>query len=244
MEHEAEHDPDDDDEVHVIGGNEAKNKCGERKHGGSKSCTEESEEVSEYEDTAKEKAESRKSRRKSMNDKKGVGKKKIRLDEIALTQKRHLGAENKETYGNIMEESTEKTCLLCEEGAGQLGHLLEISGRYWHDKEETRFFHEKCLDWTPDALIDKATQEYTFDSIKKSYWRARALKCSYCQKKGAGIGCFSIHCRHTFHLKCAQELGCTFVQSTYAMYCPEKWPNHKSAKRKKTDPTPNGDNGT
>jgi len=30
-----------------------------------------------------------------MNDKKGVGKKKIRLDEIALTQKRHLGAENK-----------------------------------------------------------------------------------------------------------------------------------------------------
>jgi len=68
---------DDDDEVHVIGGNEAKNKCGERKHGGSKSCTEESEEVSDYEDTAKEKAESRKLRRKSMSDKKGVGKKNI-----------------------------------------------------------------------------------------------------------------------------------------------------------------------
>jgi len=109
---------DDDDKFRMIGGYEAKNKSGDRKHGGSKNCTEESEEVSEYEDTAKEKAESRKSRRKSMNDKKGVGK-KICLDEIALKQKRHFGAENKEMYGNMFTEGESSVFDFKEQHQGQ-----------------------------------------------------------------------------------------------------------------------------
>ncbi|KAL5008056.1 hypothetical protein ScPMuIL_013637 [Solemya velum] len=63
------------------------------------------------------------------------------------------------------------------------------------------------------------------EDILKEKRRGCRLKCSYCKKGGATIGCVVKNCRRAFHLPCGKENG-TLHQyfDTYRSYCPEHRP--------------------
>ncbi|WAR19117.1 G2E3-like protein [Mya arenaria] len=74
------------------------------------------------------------------------------------------------------------------------------------------------------------------EDIRKELKRASRLRCSYCKKVGATIGCVVKNCKKMFHLGCGKE-NHTLHQfyDTFRSYCPAHRPMQDVA----SDPDPN-----
>ena len=111
--------------------------------------------------------------------------------------------------------------------------------------------HRNCLVWCPE--VHTADDGLHADEIvlhgpkaaariSSAAKRGRGIRCDFCNRGGATLGCFDRRCRKSFHLLCTQLTSndvCTFVQvadgstnsfplpgrpGRYRLYCPAHAP--------------------
>ncbi|XP_004399558.1 PREDICTED: PHD finger protein 11 [Odobenus rosmarus divergens] len=121
-----------------------------------------------------------------------------------------------------------RTCALCPKD-------IEYSILYFA-KSENIAAHENCLLYS-SALVesedhDPHNQDRNFDveSVKKEIHRGRKLKCSFCSKKGATVGCDLKACSKTYHFFCAKNdqavLQNDESRGIYKVFCKQHAPSN------------------
>ncbi|XP_070327357.1 histone-lysine N-methyltransferase SETDB2 isoform X6 [Odocoileus virginianus] len=103
----------------------------------------------------------------------------------------------------VAERLQKRICALCPKD-------LECSVLYFAQSENIAA-HENCLLYS-SALVecedhDSCNNDRNFDveSVKKEIKRGRKLKCTYCGKKGATVGCDLKSCSKNYHFFCAKN---------------------------------------
>ncbi|XP_043334244.1 histone-lysine N-methyltransferase SETDB2 isoform X6 [Cervus elaphus] len=117
----------------------------------------------------------------------------------------HLNSKAKEMRSvfQVAERLQKRICALCPKD-------LECSVLYFAQSENIAA-HENCLLYS-SALVecedhDSCNNDRNFDveSVKKEIKRGRKLKCTYCGKKGATVGCDLKSCSKNYHFFCAKN---------------------------------------
>jgi hypothetical protein len=108
----------------------------------------------------------------------------------------------------------ENTCAFCKFGKGYQTQVLGPYSKVGSSRKH--YVHETCARWCPDLKDFSQSTLYPpprkFNVLLiKAIKRSSGLKCAYCRKKGAAIGCIDHKCKHSYHLNCAQKDGATFI---------------------------------
>ncbi|XP_028017530.1 histone-lysine N-methyltransferase SETDB2 isoform X8 [Balaenoptera acutorostrata] len=135
----------------------------------------------------------------------------------------HLNSKAKEMRGvfQVAEKLQKRICALCPKD-------LECSVLYFAQSENIAA-HENCLLYS-SALVecedhDPLNRDRNFDveSVKKEIKRGRKLKCTYCGKTGATVGCDLKSCLKNYHFFCAKSdhavLQADGSEGTYKVLC-------------------------
>ncbi|XP_061026574.1 histone-lysine N-methyltransferase SETDB2 isoform X4 [Eubalaena glacialis] len=121
----------------------------------------------------------------------------------------------------VAEKLQKRICALCPKD-------LECSVLYFAQSENIAA-HENCLLYS-SALVecedhDPLNRDRNFDveSVKKEIKRGRKLKCTYCGKAGATVGCDLKSCLKNYHFFCAKNdhavLQADGSEGTYKVLC-------------------------
>ncbi|XP_059935676.1 histone-lysine N-methyltransferase SETDB2 isoform X2 [Mesoplodon densirostris] len=121
----------------------------------------------------------------------------------------------------VAERLQKRICALCPKD-------LECSVLYFAQSENIAA-HENCLLYS-SALVecedhDSSNNDRNFDveSVKKEIKRGRKLKCTYCGKTGATVGCDLKSCLKNYHFFCAKSdhavLQAGVPKGTYRVLC-------------------------
>ncbi|KAJ8785502.1 hypothetical protein J1605_007099 [Eschrichtius robustus] len=121
----------------------------------------------------------------------------------------------------VAEKLQKRICALCPKD-------LECSVLYFAQSENIAA-HENCLLYS-SALVecedhDPLNRDRNFDveSVKKEIKRGRKLKCTYCGKTGATVGCDLKSCLKNYHFFCAKSdhavLQADGSEGTYKVLC-------------------------
>ncbi|XP_014443762.1 PHD finger protein 11 isoform X2 [Tupaia chinensis] len=121
----------------------------------------------------------------------------------------------------VAEKMVKRTCALCPKD-------VEYSVLYFAQSENMAA-HENCLLYSA-ALVeyedhDPFNHDRNFDveSVKKEIQRGRNLKCTFCHKRGATVGCDLKFCRKKYHFFCAKKdhayLHTDATQGIYRVLC-------------------------
>ncbi|XP_006009747.2 uncharacterized protein LOC102357138 [Latimeria chalumnae] len=85
--------------------------------------------------------------------------------------------------------------------------------------------HQNCMLFSP-KLVTRGSENledfagFLVQDVKKEVQRSRRLKCNYCKKNNASIGCDVKQCPRTFHYPCAAKHGLQIVEEEeYKIYC-------------------------
>ncbi|XP_047579342.1 histone-lysine N-methyltransferase SETDB2 isoform X8 [Lutra lutra] len=117
----------------------------------------------------------------------------------------HLNSKAKEMKSvfQVAEKMEKRTCALCPKD-------IEYSVLYFAQSENIAA-HENCLLYS-SALVecedtDPCNKDRNFDveSVKKEIHRGRKLKCAFCKKGGATVGCDLKACNKSYHFFCAKN---------------------------------------
>lgn len=117
-------------------------------------------------------------------------------------------------------------CLLCVK---DLVDPVNLGDLYQIDNVTCHYF---CLLLSSSLVQNgedhEGIQGFLSQDILKEVRRASRLKCSYCKKKGAAIGCIVKSCRQMFHLPCGLENGSMhqFFDS-FKSFCSSHRPHQK-----------------
>lgn len=106
------------------------------------------------------------------------------------------------------------SCAFCKLGKKSNEKLLGPYSKVGSTKKY--YVHKSCIKWCPDL------QDFTKFTLYppprrfnvllvKAITRSSGLKCAYCRKKGASVGCIERKCKHSYHLHCAQNDGAAFI---------------------------------
>ncbi|BET00611.1 RNA polymerase II [Nesidiocoris tenuis] len=104
-----------------------------------------------------------------------------------------------------------RLCMFCKEvGEGlpsKEGRLLYCGHNEW--------VHVNCALWSSEVFeeIDGSLQ-----NVQSAISRSRMIRCCFCDKKGASVGCCARSCPSTYHLSCALQSNCVFL-SNKEVYC-------------------------
>uniref|UniRef100_H2ZW47 PHD-type domain-containing protein n=1 Tax=Latimeria chalumnae TaxID=7897 RepID=H2ZW47_LATCH len=77
--------------------------------------------------------------------------------------------------------------------------------------------HQNCMLFSP-KLVTRGSENledfagFLVQDVKKEVQRSRRLKCNYCKKNNASIGCDVKQCPRTFHYPCAAKHGLQIVE--------------------------------
>ncbi|XP_064417019.1 uncharacterized protein LOC106702352 isoform X2 [Latimeria chalumnae] len=119
--------------------------------------------------------------------------------------------------------------------------------------------HQNCMLFSSN-LVTSDSQDFEdfagfqLKDVKAEIRRGRRLKCSYCKKLGASVGCEVPSCRRSYHYPCAVKDGAKIVQKEeeYKIYCKDHRMQRSRNKRQRTngnnqgvleDDLPNGHRG-
>jgi len=119
-------------------------------------------------------------------------------------------------------------CRICNEADGLMNDHI-------HEKDDIQA-HYFCLLFS-SGLGQKGKDEdgirgFMIGDIRKEIKRGARLKCHYCHKKGATVGCAEQKCKKSFHLPCGSKndsLQQYFDQ--FKAYCKEHRPTQKPGRR-------------
>ncbi|XP_031216983.1 PHD finger protein 11A-like [Mastomys coucha] len=134
----------------------------------------------------------------------------------------------------MIEKMEKRTCALCPEG-------YEWSQIYFAPSANIAA-HENCLLYS-SGLVEceaheppNAARNFDVKSVKKEIRRGRRLKCSFCNNKGATVGCDLQSCAKNYHLLCAKEdhaiLQVDEDHGTYKLFCHQHAPEVQEPTRR------------
>ena len=81
-----------------------------------------------------------------------------------------------------------------------------------------KYAHQACALWCPEVYFDARVEK--LKKLETALRRAKQIACAWCKGRGAAIGCAVEACPRSYHLECAHEAGCSFVQSEFLLACP------------------------
>jgi len=111
-------------------------------------------------------------------------------------------------------------CEFCSYSSKNKEILQKCGPIYGPFKDCTKYYylHENCAIWSPKIHMD--SNNY-FKNVKKEIKRSKQIHCSYCGKRGGGIGCSGDNnkCIKTYHYLCAKLDTCVLDNINYLVYC-------------------------
>uniref|UniRef100_K9J0A1 Putative transcription factor tcf20 n=1 Tax=Desmodus rotundus TaxID=9430 RepID=K9J0A1_DESRO len=129
----------------------------------------------------------------------------------------------------VAEKMEKRTCALCPKD-------LECSVLYFA-RSENIAAHENCLLYS-SALVecedhDPCNYDRSFDveAVKKEICRGRRLKCTFCGKRGATVGCDEKACAKNYHFFCAKNDHAvlhTGSEGIYKVFCQQHAPSRET----------------
>ncbi|XP_015998604.1 histone-lysine N-methyltransferase SETDB2 isoform X5 [Rousettus aegyptiacus] len=140
----------------------------------------------------------------------------------------HLNSKAKKTKSvfQVAEKLEKRTCALCPKD-------LECSVLYFA-RSENIAAHENCLLYS-SALVecedhDPCNHDRNFDveAVKKEINRGRRLKCTFCRKRGATVGCDEKSCSKNYHFFCAKNDRAVLQSGSegiYKVFCQQHDPS-------------------
>mmetsp|Transcript_94161 Transcript_94161/g.162857 ORF Transcript_94161/g.162857 Transcript_94161/m.162857 type:complete len:502 (+) Transcript_94161:812-2317(+) len=80
--------------------------------------------------------------------------------------------------------------------------------------------HDLCLLWCPEVYEDNRGQ---FLGLEHAYRRTKkgGMRCNFCDKPGATLGCHVESCKNSYHVACALLTSKGMDEENYIMFCPE-----------------------
>ncbi|XP_070265183.1 histone-lysine N-methyltransferase SETDB2 isoform X4 [Myotis yumanensis] len=159
----------------------------------------------------------------------------------------HLNSKAKEMKSvfQVAKKMQRRICALCPKD-------LECGVLYCAQSEDIAA-HENCLLYS-SALVEcedsdpkHGYRSFNVEAVKKEIFRGRRLKCTFCDEKGATVGCDKKSCPKNYHFFCAKNDHAVLHTGSggiYKVFCQEHAPSRETQsahfsgvqrKRKKTD---------
>jgi len=91
--------------------------------------------------------------------------------------------------------------------------------------------HVNCALWSPEVYGDPLTQE--LQNVHLALERSRNIKCAYCRKPFASVGCVEENCQRSYHYPCAVKVGAQLQVPRFEMSCPVHKREASTAKRRR-----------
>ncbi|XP_014304609.1 PHD finger protein 11 isoform X2 [Myotis lucifugus] len=145
----------------------------------------------------------------------------------------------------VAKKMQRRICALCPKD-------LECGVLYCAQSEDIAA-HENCLLYS-SALVEcedsdpkQGYRSFNVEAVKKEIFRGRRLKCTFCDEKGATVGCDKKSCPKNYHFFCAKNDHAVLHTGSggiYKVFCQEHAPSRETQsahfsgvqrKRKKTD---------
>ncbi|KAM5132236.1 LOW QUALITY PROTEIN: histone-lysine N-methyltransferase 2B [Mantella aurantiaca] len=108
-------------------------------------------------------------------------------------------------------EKDNRQCVLClKYGDGEpkdAGRLLYIGQNEWT--------HINCAIWSAEVFEEN---DGSLRNVHAAVARGRQMRCEFCLKAGATVGCCLSTCQSNFHFMCARARNCTF-QEDKKVFC-------------------------
>lgn len=129
--------------------------------------------------------------------------------------------DNEDTSNNNTEMSI---CIFCKIGADE-----DRLGKLFISKECKFGVHQHCMFFSAGLPQNGDSHDgfegFLENDILKEIQRAKRLRCAFCRKTGASVGCFSPSCRKTFHFSCGESKKCLFqYYGEFRAFCVEHRP--------------------
>ncbi|XP_045432156.1 histone-lysine N-methyltransferase 2A isoform X5 [Pipistrellus kuhlii] len=104
-----------------------------------------------------------------------------------------------------------RQCALCltygDDGANDAGRLLYIGQNEWT--------HVNCALWSAEVFED---DDGSLKNVHMAVIRGKQLRCEFCQKPGATVGCCLTSCTSNYHFMCSRATRCVFLDDK-KVYC-------------------------
>ncbi|XP_078002977.1 histone-lysine N-methyltransferase 2A isoform X2 [Phascolarctos cinereus] len=104
-----------------------------------------------------------------------------------------------------------RQCALCltygDDNANDAGRLLYIGQNEWT--------HVNCALWSAEVFED---DDGSLKNVHMAVIRGKQLRCEYCQKPGATVGCCLTSCTSNYHFMCSRAKNCVFLDDK-KVYC-------------------------
>ena len=112
-------------------------------------------------------------------------------------------------------------CSICHTSSMDNHYIQRLGKIYGPFKYSNKKYygHFLCILWLPNVYINN---EGKLKNVETEIYRANKEKCSYCNIRGAGLGCLLItegKCKNTFHYLCAFAAGCNVNKTSYELLC-------------------------
>ncbi|XP_042687822.1 histone-lysine N-methyltransferase 2A isoform X3 [Centrocercus urophasianus] len=104
-----------------------------------------------------------------------------------------------------------RQCALClkygDDSANDAGRLLYIGQNEWT--------HVNCALWSAEVFED---DDGSLKNVHMAVIRGKQLRCEFCQKSGATVGCCLTSCTSNYHFMCSRAKNCVFLDDK-KVYC-------------------------
>ncbi|KAL3885750.1 hypothetical protein ACJMK2_025792 [Sinanodonta woodiana] len=121
------------------------------------------------------------------------------------------GVENSSMDMSVEAGEDVRRCILCsmigDQDHNDAGRLLYAGQDDW--------IHINCALWSAEVYEDS---NGSLQNVQEAYSRGKMLKCDYCQKSGATVGCNTRGCPANYHFMCARGDNCVF-QDDKKVFC-------------------------
>ncbi|XP_040183040.1 histone-lysine N-methyltransferase 2B [Rana temporaria] len=123
-------------------------------------------------------------------------------------------------------EKDNRQCVLClkygDDDPKDAGRLLYIGQNEWT--------HINCAIWSAEVFEEN---DGSLKNVHAAVARGRQMRCEFCSKSGATVGCCLSTCQSNFHFMCARARNCTF-QEDKKVFC-QKHCKHLDGTKVDTD---------
>nr|XP_056716404.1 histone-lysine N-methyltransferase 2A [Euleptes europaea] len=104
-----------------------------------------------------------------------------------------------------------RQCALClkygDDGANDAGRLLYIGQNEWA--------HVNCALWSAEVFED---DDGSLKNVHVAVIRGKQLRCEFCVRPGATVGCCLASCTSNYHFMCSRAQNCVFLEDK-KVYC-------------------------
>ncbi|XP_034994898.2 histone-lysine N-methyltransferase 2A isoform X1 [Zootoca vivipara] len=104
-----------------------------------------------------------------------------------------------------------RQCALClkygDDGGNDAGRLLYIGQNEWT--------HVNCALWSAEVFED---DDGSLKNVHVAVIRGKQLRCEFCLKSGATVGCCLTSCTSNYHFMCSRAKNCVFLEDK-KVYC-------------------------